>query len=349
MLGLAVVLVLAATPSLAQATESLRVRVQRPLEEDALIDEAVNRAIGELGALGFDVEVLRRRTQPADLDVPGQLDPGTEGALVFARDGDDVLVSAWVAGGQHAFVQKFPGKEPRATGEVIAVSAVEALRGMLIESSREPRPLPEPAPASEPEPPPKASIVEPEPPTPEPRDPIVPPPSRVHLKAAGFLAPTAGVDAGLLPNLGATGSLLVGVGHFAVGAGVERLFYAGVVRDDAGSARIERQNVAGILHGDVYLAQTWEAFAELQAGVVSYTVKPEAAAGFLATQRSHSDLALGAGIGVTQWPLPYLGWFARVEALVLPKPIRVLMQERPVATLGSPAGTLSIGLAARVE
>lgn len=344
-----VCLLLGLLPAFAHATETLRVRVQRPLEDDALIDEAVNRVIGELAAVGFDVEVLRRRTRPADLDVPGPLDPGTEGALVFARDGDTVLVAAWVANGEQAFVQRFVVTEPRTSAEVIAVSAVEALRGVLIAPGRAANPSPAGPAKGEANPVPPTEVERPSAPEPTPIDPLTLPPSNIHLRAQAFVAPTAGLDGDLLPTLGGAANVLVGVDGFALGAGVQRLFYVAAVRDDAGSASIERQHIAGIVHGGLDLGPRWEAFAELQAGVVDYTVKPEASVGFVATEQTHSDLALGAGLGVAHWAFDYLGWFARAEALVLPKPIRVLMEDRAVATLGSPATTLSVGLAARLK
>lgn len=344
--GLLVGLSLTSAAMDAVASESLRVRVQRPLEDDALIDEAVNRVIGELQALGYDVEVLRRRTRPVDLDVPGQLDPGTEAALVFARDSDAVLVSVWVKSGPQAFVQKFPEHEPRTTAEVIAVSAVEALRGVLIQPKREAEAVanqdPAPEPVLEParvEPP----FVEPEPPDPPALS------SDTRLFATTFLAPTVGIDAGLVPNLGAAGSVLLGVDNFAIGVSAERLFYAARVTDEAGDARIERQYVAGVLHGHLDLAERWEAFAEFRAGVASYAVRANANPGFTSAERAHSDLAIAAGAGFAHWAFPNFGWFMRAEALVLPKPIRILMEDRAVATLGSPAATLAVGIAARVR
>jgi hypothetical protein len=226
---------------------------------------------------------------------------------------------------------------------------VEALRGVLIEPKRGPTPTPDATPVTEPTPAPTQNQVHPVAPEPVPLDPLFLPPSNLRLRAMTFLAPTAGLDAGLHATLGGAVNLLIGVDNFAVGAGVQRLFYASEVHADAGKATLERQHVSGIVQGHLDLSPKWEAFAEFQAGVVSYAVAAEAAAGFAATRQTHSDLAVGGGVGLTHWMFDYVGWFVRTEALFLPTPIRVRMDDHTVATLGLPAATLSIGIAAQLH
>jgi hypothetical protein len=335
------------------ASESLRIRVQRPLEDDALIDEAVNRVIGELSALGFDVEVLRRRTEPSELERPGQLDPGTEGALVFARHGGEVVVSAWVANGEHAFVQRYQAGEPSSGPGVIAVNAVEALRGVLIEPGAK---SPEVAPgSSEAAPSPSAAERPPEPvaapPSTEDTTPITPPdiPGARAFSATLFFAPNVGLEAQGRGTAGVGAALALGYDAISVGAGLERTLYVEAVRTDAGAARLTRTSGFATLRGKLRLADAWDGFTQLSIGVANYQVQAEAEMGFVATDRGHSDFMLGLGVGAAHWPLAHLGWFVGLDALMLPTPIDVRMENRGVAKLGAPAALLSLGVAARVR
>jgi hypothetical protein len=331
----------------------LLVRVQRPLEDDALIDEAVNRVIGELSALGFDVEVLRRRTAPSELDRPGRLDPGTEGALVFARDGAVVLVSAWVTSGEHVFVQRFDTSQPGNGPDVIAVSSVEALRGMLIEPGARPPETAEATGESE-EP---AKVVEPEAastaPATTPRD-TTPTPLPTSfdapaLSATLFAAPNVGLEAQGRGTVGLGASLTLGLGTFAVGAGLDRTLYTEVVRAEGGAAEFARTTGFATVRGQLGLSPAWDGFSHIALGVARYELQAEADAGFLATDGGHTDFIVGAGAGVAHWPLANLGWFVALDGWVLPTPIAVRMEQREVAKLGAPAAVFSLGVAARVR
>lgn len=338
-------------PTSAAGSESLRVRVQRPLEDDALIEEAVVRAMGELSALGFDVEVLRRRTTSGDVGSAPALDPGTEGALVFARNGDQVVVSAWVSNGRHAFVQSFDETDPNTSAEVIAVSAVEALRGILIASGASGPETPGPTE------PPATSANNQLPPEPRPTpgltsnpDDSTSPSSSGEGRAIAlstFIAPSIGLESTAFETLGLGGAVLVSMDSFGVGAGFDQVLLSGTVRDAAGSATVKRQRIVGILRGQLDLTSAVQGFAELQAGAANYEVQATAAPGFASENREHADFVAGLGLGATYWLFDAFGAFATVEAFVLPRPIHVRMEGRRVATLGAPSTSLGIGVAAR--
>lgn len=342
-----VVLLLAATTR----AQGLRVRVQLPLADDPVLDEAVVHVIGELSSLGFEVEVLKRRTSSAELESRPGLDPGTEGALIFSRSGNTLRISAWAANGDIAFVETLDTADPAVTPQVIAVRGVEALRGVLIEpkapqsdgaasSEMSPNPAADPAPlpivtrrSSGAEPSPLAGQLHEGPSAP--------------WAAQALVGPSIGIESAGLETIGVGGSITVGSATLQGGIALDALLHSGSVSAPVGTATIGRERVLAIARLQAQLSSSTAAFLQVGAGAARYTVDPRAAEGFAATSRQSTEVAGQLAVGTVLWASRGAGFFAAAEATSLLTPIRVHMSEEAVGTLGIPSASFTLGLAAR--
>jgi hypothetical protein len=337
--------------SFAFASKGLRVRVQRPLDEDVLIDEAVVRVIGELGALGFDVEVLRRRPIAIEEGERPRLDPGTEGALVFAREGESVVVSAWVSTENMEFTQRFNTKDSAVTAEVIAVRAVEALRGILSapsESGDAEARSPGDTQGGTQAPPATArhdtlgSLKEP-----RGRQLEDLPPTAERLQVVGFLAPWLGIEASELELFGVGANLAVGRNGWFAGVGYDYALLSSELQDAVATVAAGRQRGFILLRVEQPLTANWPVFLQLNGGLARYAFSADAEPGFLALERTEMQLFGGLALGGAHWFGSNVGAFVSGEVAMLKSPLRVRVAGRGIGLLGAPSVSMGLGLAAR--
>jgi hypothetical protein len=338
---------------------------------DPLVDEGVIRILGELSAVGLDVEVLRR-TGETQSDV-GPLQEGTYGLIRIHQRGHLLLVEAWAPDGANPSSLEVATNEPDITAEVVAVRAVELLRAKWLEYGElsgaalpdlvmrfaraegvrpDPRrnPLVEPEQQAAPEPPTPAQSA-PEPPAyVEPRVDTGPPPP-AQDEPGGLLLQLAGgpsfeAEARHVMNLALGGQLLIGASGLFGGVGVDGSLTPIEFAESVGTASISKSRVLGVLRAELDLASSWRGFLELGGGVARYSIDATAddTTVFFAIDSVEHRLVGAVRIGTSAWLHRSLGLYAVAELNGLARSLAIRMDERPIETLGAPSGSLGLGL-----
>ncbi len=356
-----------------------RVRIQRSLRGDPLIDESIVRTLGELGAVDLDVEVLHRASDVGD--EVGPLESNTYGLLTFDRQGDVIRVRAWGPDGAKPMEQVIDTRDQRVTAEVIAVRAVEALRAKWLQygeltgaalpesilefaraqgrSPREPAPKPPSQAATEltneppvkPQPPPTA----PSPPSP-PRTTIPPPPppappptasSAIVLQLLG--GPSLTLEAPSTTHYGLDGSLMVGTRGVYLGGSISGSLTRLELKSTVGSANVARGRYLGVLRGELDLSAVSRGFIQLGVGISRYSIdaNPIDDEQLEALDSVQSKPCGAMRLGFSVWPHTAIGIYLDGEVSILSKALVLRMDGQPIETLGSPAAALGMGVMVR--
>jgi hypothetical protein len=344
----------------AQDVPEGRVRIERPLAAEPLVDEAVTRTLGELSALGLEVEVLHRAGATLARRQLPALDTGIHGLIAIYRFEGRVRVDAWAPSGGRALQLEFDPNERGVNAEVIAIRAVEALRTRWLQYERETAAaLPgrvakiaraNGTPAAD------APSKLGAPSAPARRQPDAPPsdsstsaratePTPYRLRAMlgfAFAAETIGTHHW-------TGDASFGVGY---GAATLSLVL------DSSITRFALSNAAGDVQGtrtrillevgtDVPLAERWVAFAALRVGMARYGLDASAAPGFIEHDTATRDLAGAAVGGIHYWARPNWGIHFGAEVNALAHALAIDAEDNELGRLGMPGLALRTGLSLR--
>lgn len=334
-----------------------RVRLQRPSRADELIDEAVIRVLGELTAVGLDVELVQRSAEAPRTLPP--LPEGTFGLIAFRRSAAEMVVDIWSPEGGAPYSFRVDVRQPSVSAEVVAVRAVEALRAKWLEygelyGADLPGPVLEFARAMEP----AAPKVEPQPSkepstsaerrrTPDSSRHSVPEwPFDWSLQLHGGASWRLDEGSG---SAGAGGSLLFGRGAWFGGLLVSGGLQAAEVVDVAGSATVRDVRYLGIGRTEVSLSQAWRGFVQAGFGVTRYSIDASVSGDALLEARDSVETRFCAqlGAGGNWWLGEHAGVYIAAELRGLVSPFRLRMDDRAVETLGAPSAALGLGLSLR--
>ncbi len=347
-----------------------RVRIQRPLQGDPLIDEAVIRILGELSAVGLDVEVLHR-SEVLEGELP-PLEAGTHGLLAIRRESQWIELDTWAPDGGKPYSQHVDASSPQTNAEVIAVRAVEALRAKWLEYGElsdatlpeEVReftridsspPAPSPAPNEEPAPP---RPIEPSPRSTTPsvdeqRPGLELPPlpdfdtERWMLQLS--LGPSLALEGAAGNNLGLRGVILFGRSGLFAGGGMGSDLQRPRVASPAGSADFDRTRYMAVIRGEVQLGNTGNLYLMGGVGLARFAINASVgtAPGLVARDSIQHRVAGALQLGSTFWLTGAFGVFAEAEAEALDQAMVIRMDEREVYTFGGPTLALGLGLTLR--
>lgn len=350
--GLGLVLALTLLSFLA-AAETPRVLIYLPERTSPLVDEALIRIRGELGAVGLRVEVRPRGAAPAE----GTLDLRDDdyGAIVLAEQGARIDIRAFARGLETPVSQSANPRFPGVDAEVVAVRAVEALRAAMVQYARNREAGEQPLPSAVHD---FTRLVEPparSTPAPEPTEPPAealeppPPPSssalgeaspvRLWLGPVGFFERPAGSSA-----IGLQGTLWWHPSWLALGLSGQRTFAATRLTGPEGSALLERTSAQLLVGATRPLSVEAQVHLAFGLGVVQYEARPEAAEGYRGSSHSHLSPGLCAQIGASQWLSDDWGIYGALGLEAVTRAPRLRFADRDVAVAGRPTLTLGLGL-----
>ncbi len=347
-----------------------RVRIQRPLQGDPLIDEAVIRILGELSAVGLDVEVLHRSEVLAGELPP--LDAGTHGLLAIRREGQWIELDTWAPDGGKPYSQRVDASSPQTNAEVIAVRAVEALRAKWLEYG-------ELSNATLPEEvreftridsslPPPTSVPSEEPASPRPaEEPARPatPSVDVQRPSLGFppppdfdterwtlqlsLGPSLALEGAAGNNLGLHGVILFGRSGLFAGGGMGSDLQRPRVTAPVGSADFDRTRYMAVIRGELQLGNSGNLYLMGGVGLARFAINASVGTepGLVARDSIQHRAAGALQLGATFWLTGAFGVFAEAEAEVLDQAMVIRMDEREAYTFGGPTVALGLGLTLR--
>jgi hypothetical protein len=336
---------LAAVPASAAPA---RVLVFRPEPPSPVLEEALVRVRGELGAVGLLVEVRPIEEAPrSDSSVTGQ---GTYGVLVLEHAGDYVRIRAYSPDSAIPVEQQVDSTDPHVDAEVVAVRAVETLRAVMLEYARRARDkdeeIPDPVTGfTRIGPPPK----KPPPPSP-PKTPAPAPP------ALGY-RPWFGLRAGaelaldttrLSPSGGISAALRLSPDVYFLELGGSLNLFAAELSRAAGDVRITRSLLDLRAGGIVRVSDAFDAFAAAGGGIGSYGVVGRAEEGFVGRRARHVSALVSAMLGCEIFPTRHVGAYASVLGTLALDAPRVRVDGRSVATAKTPEFAASIGAALRL-
>ncbi len=356
--------------------EAPRVRIQRPLQGDELIDVAVVRILGELSAVGLDVEVLHRGVPERGVVPP--LEDGTYGMLAVRREQQWIELDTWAPDGGAAYTQRLDASDPQTTAEVIAVRAVEALRAKWLEYAelsntalpseveqltvQAPPPEPEPEPKSEPAPP--AAPPTPEQPRPAPPEttPVAdaPDPQRVELPPTPkfdtgrwtvqlLLGPNLTLEGEAGSNIGLQGGALLGTSGLHVGVSIHSSLQRPEVSAAVGRAEIDRTRYLGMVRGELELGRSATAYGMVGVGVARFAINGTKTGGEELEARDALFHRLCGSLqgGSVLWLTQSFGLFGEAEVSGLAEQMVIRMDEQAVHTFGTPTAAFGMGILLR--
>jgi hypothetical protein len=360
-----------------------RVRIERPLVADALLDESVARTLGELSALGLEVEVLHRAGAVlAQRQLPA-LEGGLHGMIALYRFEGHVRVDVWAPSGGRALQLDIDPNERGLSAEVIAIRAVEALRSRWLEYEQAtPTALPERVaeiartPGTPTAAKPTTAKALPEQATP-----------RVSADAGkandsdanavdGATADPTDSDVRNLPDaphsaLGLSKGLraALGVGYASEALGTRHWIGAasagwswertalGLAFDtsltrfnlsqQAGSVDGSRSRLMLELESAAALSARWELLVKARLGVARYWLDASAAPGYVAHDRQSVDVVGAVSLGARYWLQENIGIYLDVDASALRQALAVDVAGEELGRLGLPGLELSSGLSFR--
>lgn len=342
-----------------------RVRIQRPPHAEALIDEAVVRMLGELTAVGLDVEIVHREGELPQAREP--LPADTYGLVAFRSGSAAIHVDVWSPEGGDAYSLTVDTHEPGMNAEVVAVRAVEALRAKWLQygelsGADLPKPVLEFARAKGPPPPvpqkakpvapPRTKPAEPAEPAslqrPTPREPTFPSPASLWSWQL-LLGPTLRLDDDTSSSVGLGGSLLIGRGAWFAGFSVSGGVLPAEIVDVAGSATVHDIRYLGVARAEVSVTQDFRGYLQGGLGFTRYSINASAPNGAPLEARDSVETRFGGLLkaGANWWLGEHLGFYADAELRGLLPAFRVRMDDRPVRTLGAPSAVLGLGISLR--
>lgn len=341
MLALAgAVLALVTAPRVARAEPSQRVSIRVPAHVDALLEEALVRVRGELGAMGLEADV--RQSANGGEPAPTLREGGVGGTLVVERDGAWIRIRAFGPALAVPAVQELDTRRSDVTAEVVAVRAVEALRAVMAG-------LPERRPT-----PPRTAAAKPSPPPPKPPRPSAGKGSLASLAPRGesSLSLWAGASAYYdlepqRPALGAELGAFWGRSSFFAGALLSTSLLRTALHDAVGQVYVRRSTALARLGVTLELSQSAELWLMAGGGVARFGVQGKAATGYVGVTGQHDSPVLAAGVGGTGWLSRYLGAYLRLEASLATDPPAARVAQREIAVLERPTLGASLGVVVR--
>ncbi len=335
-------------PAVPAAAAPARVLVFRPEPSSPVLDEALVRVRGELGAVGLLVELRPlEEAQRSDGSFAGQ---GTYGVLVLEHAGDVVRIRAYGPDTASPVEQQVDSSDPHVDAEVVAVRAVETLRAVMLEYARRARDKDEDIP---------------DPVTgftrigPAPKKPSPPPPTtkRVPRPHAVEYEPWFGLRAGpelaldttaLSPSAGLSAALRLRPGPYFFELGGSLNLLSASLSRAAGEVAVSRALLDLRAGGIVRVSETFDVFAAAGGGVGSYGVAGRAEDGFVGRRARHPSALLSALLGCELFPTRHVGAYASLLGTFALDAPRVRVDGRSVATAKAPELAASIGAALRL-
>jgi hypothetical protein len=338
---------LCSAPRAAAATNDAaaqRVAIQIPERHDALLDEALVRIQGELGAMGLEPVVRAAESganEPAT--TPASADIG--GTLVLERAANWIRIRATGPASLDPVVQEIDTRPVDVNAEVIAVRAVEALRAVMLG-------LPEPK-RAEPERKPAASAPASAALKPPPAPPSTPPAALSIAPATRgaltfWAAPGTFLDRGLrTPSLGAELGAFWGRSSVFVGVTGSAALLRASFKSSPGEVEVRRETGLARLGYALELGHAFECWMLAGAGVSRYGIAGHAEAGYIGEQSHHTSMLVALGAGAMAWLSPHVGTFLRVDGSLATNAPAIHVDYRELVTLDRPTLWLSLGLALR--
>lgn len=327
-------------PEAAAAVAPSAIVIEVRQRSDLLLEEAVLRVQGELGAMGLEAHLSNSDSEPR-----GATDPGTTqtsgGRLTLEREGNVVRITALGPSSPQPFVQELDARGRDVTAEVVAVRAVEALRAVMTLPQRrgetaEPEPVPGPPP--------------PPPVPPAPTSTLRPSMAPREQSALGLWSGVQGfVDPGLEePGLSGELGLFWGRSALFVGVSGSLTLIDASLSASEGDVHIRRANALARFGYVLPFGGPFEASFAAGAGWSRYMVQGRANAGYVGTS-SHSDtplLLLGAGANA--WFAQHFAVYLRFDATLATNAAAVRANYRELSVLERPTLWGSFGLVARL-
>lgn len=315
--------------------EPQRVSIHVPARADPLLDEALVRVRGELGAMGLEAEV--RSGEPGETRAA----EGIGGTLIVERDGAWIRIRALGPASAAPAVQELDTRRADVSAEVVAVRAVEALRAVMTG-------LPERRPKEPIAPPPKP---------PNPPESPSPPPARSNAPSIAprdeaalsvWSGPSALYD--ISPSraaLGAELGVFWGRSSWFGGAQLGTSLLRTKLDDAVGKVYIRRSTALARLGLTLELARSSELWFMLGGGIARYNVQGKAAPGYVSESGHHDSALFAGGVGATTWFSPHFGAYLRLEAAFAADAAAVRVTAREIAVLERPTLTAALGLTVR--
>jgi hypothetical protein len=323
-----------------------RVLVFRPEPPSPVLEEAIVRVRGELGAVGLLVEVRPIEEAPrSDSSVTGQ---GTYGVLVLEHAGDYVRVRAYSPDSAIPVEQQVDSNDPHVDAEVIAVRAVETLRAVMLEYARRAREkdedIPDPVTGFTRI---GATPKKPAPPAPKP---AAPRPSELRPWFGMRAGPELALDTTRLsPNAGVSAAVRIipDTYYFFELGGSMNLLAAGLSRA-AGDVEVDRSLLDLRVGGLLRLSPVFDVFASAGGGVGSYGVVGRPGEGFVGRRARHLSALVSGSFGCELFPTRRFGAYASLLGTFALDAPRVRVDGRSVATAKAPELAASLGVALRL-
>lgn len=331
-----------ASSAVARAAESepQRVSIRVPSQADPLLDEALVRVRGELGAMGLDA-VVEPSGSASEAPRAGRA-AGSGGTLIVERDGAWIRIRAFGPASAVPVLQELDTRRPDVSAEVVAVRAVEALRAVMsglperraraAEPTKAPKPAPRPTP-------PLASQG---------------PAAETSLAPANesaltlWAAPNVLYDPG--PGSSALGAELGAFwGHSSLFAGalLGTTLLSTSLQDVAGRVDLRRSTALARLGARFYLASSLELWLMLGGGLARYDIEGDAVPGFVGVSNRHHSALLATGAGATGWLSRHFGAYLRLDATLATDPPAILSVKREIALLEQPTLSVALGIILR--
>jgi hypothetical protein len=338
-LAIASAVALATIARAARAEPTQRVSIRVPARADALLDEALVRVRGELGAMGLTAEV-----EPSDESIePANREEGVGGTLTVERDGVWIRIRALGPASTVPVVQELDTRRSDVTAEVVAVRAVEALRAVM--SGLPERPVPAAKPPPKPAPPPAK-------PTPPPQIRQPGPALSLAPRGESALSVWAGANGRFdvepsRPAMGAELGLFWGRSSFFGGALLSTSLLHATLNDAAGQVSLRRSAAIANVGFALELTHATELWLMLGGGLAHHRVEGKAAAGYIGVSGEHDTPLFAASLGATGFFARHVGAYLKLEACVATDAPAVRVTAREIAILDRPSLGATLGLVLR--
>lgn len=340
--------------------EEGRVRVECPLNGDALVEESVTRTVGELSALGLEVEVLHRSSAALVQRQLPALESGMHGLIALYRLDGRVHVDTWAPNGGRALQLDFDPMERGMNAEVIAIRAVESLRTRWLEYEHEgaaalPERVAEIAHAT------PNAVEKPAPDEPEPSAETAtsPPPDTAPLLVAPESAATprqeprivGTVEVGLAVEAAGTSHTIAGagagvrLGRWVLGLGFDTSITAFTLTDALGSVDGSRTRVLLEVSAEFPLTHALSAVVAAKAGAARYWLDASVSVpGYVERDRASLDVTAAGELGLRYWLHEHLALQLAAEVNTLRQGLAVDVAGQELGRVGLPGVALHAGL-----
>jgi hypothetical protein len=334
-LASAVALSAVARSAVAEVTQRVAIRV--PTRADPLLEEALVRVRGELGAMGLEAEV---QSSVDGAEAPNS-EAGVGGTLIVERDGAWIRIRALGPASAVPAVQELDARRADVTAEVVAVRAVEALRAVMTGLPDRAAPPPKPAPKPTP-PPPKPA------PPPAPSGPALSLAPRGESALSVWLGANGRYDVEPgRPALGAELGLFWGRSSLFAGALLSTSLIRTTLSDVAGTVDVRRSAALASAGFALQLSRAVESWFLLGGGIVRHAVDGNPSAGYIGVANHHEGALISASLGASAWLSQRFGGYFKLDASVSSDAPAVRVTAREIAILERPSLGASLGLVIR--